>query len=356
MNKMPGNQSEEGRIRVKVRATLPLTTRLFPHQLPGGVPTWGRCDFIFDPNCDTYDWLVVYDDLRPIGGKPAADQTEILACHPLHTLLSTSEPPAVKCYGKAFTAQFGYVLTSQPEWALPHPRRIFSQTGLPWFYGTCPAMTRSYEQMTTEPPVHKTQDISMVATRKQQWHTLHRRRFEFQRELRERMPAIQVYGRGFRPVDDKAEALDPFRYHIAVENYVGLHHWTEKLADAFLGLTLPFYVGCTNAADYFPQESFIPLDINQPEEAVRIIRQAVAGGEYEKRLPAIHEARRRVMQEHNYFALLSRTIEARHDSNRRPIAGQVIHSRHTLRRKRPWVAVSDTLGKISTTLQDMAHR
>ncbi|MEW5786232.1 MAG: glycosyltransferase family 10 [Pseudomonadota bacterium] len=355
MNTPTGNGAD-GRIRVKVRATLPLTTRLFPRQFPGSQPRWGRCDFLFDPDCRDYDWLVVYDDLRPAGGKPTPDQTEILACHPLHTLLSTTEPPAVKHYGKGFTAQFGHVLTSQPEWALPHPRRIFSQTGLPWFYGTCPAATRSFETLEAARPEGKQQDVSMVATRKAQWHTLHRRRFEFQRHLRERMPEIQVYGRGFRPVDDKAEALDPFRYHIAVENYVGIHHWTEKLADPFLGLALPFYVGCTNAADYFPADSFIPLDIDRPDEAIRIIRAAVAGGEYEKRLPAIVEARRRVLYEHNYFALLARTIEARHDRTLGPLPGAVIHSRHTLRRQRPWVAVADTLGKITTTLQDMARR
>jgi len=119
---------------------------------------------------------------------------------------------------------------------------------------------------------------------------------------------------------------------------------------------LPFYVGCTNASDYFPAESFIPLDIDRPDAAIDIIRSAVADGEYEKRLPAIIEARRRVLHEHNYFALLARTIQARHDPARAPLTGAVINSRHTLRRKRPWVALSDTLGKITTTLQDIARR
>ena len=52
--------------------------------------------------------------------------------------------------------------------------------------------------------------------------------------------------------------------HIAVENHIAPHHWTEKLSDSFLGYCLPFYIGCPNAADYFPEQSFIGLDIEDP--------------------------------------------------------------------------------------------
>ncbi|MEZ6050382.1 MAG: hypothetical protein R3C02_03185 [Planctomycetaceae bacterium] len=45
--------------------------------------------------------------------------------------------------------------------------------------------------------------------------------------------------------------VSDYRYHVAVENHIAEHHWTEKLADAFLGATLPFYFGCPNASDYF---------------------------------------------------------------------------------------------------------
>jgi len=41
-------------------------------------------------------------------------------------------------------------------------------------------------------------------------------------------------------MNDKAAALDPYQYHIAIENHVFTHHMTEKLPDAFLGYTLPF--------------------------------------------------------------------------------------------------------------------
>jgi hypothetical protein len=33
---------------------------VWPRQLPGNRPVWGRCEFRFDPACTDYDWLVVY--------------------------------------------------------------------------------------------------------------------------------------------------------------------------------------------------------------------------------------------------------------------------------------------------------
>jgi hypothetical protein len=330
-------------IRVKVMATIP--TPIFLHQLPDGEPAWGACRFSFDPEDRRYDWLVVYDDLPARQGEPRARRQEVLACPRANTLLTTSEPSTIKHFGDAYTAQFGHVLTSQAEWALPHPNRIYGHAGLHWFYGVGGERVLSFDHMVSHPPVDKTADLSMVFSPKRQWHTLHQHRFNFMQYLMRHMPEIEVYGRGVRPLDDKAEALDAYRYHVAIENYIGPHHWTEKLSDAFLGLTLPFYAGCTNAADYFPPESFIPIDIHDPGGAVRVIRQAIADREYEKRLPFIREARRRVLYEHNFFALISRLIEARHTG--RVAAGDdgVIYSRHALRAQSPLSGLRDVYGK-----------
>ena len=54
----------------------------------------------------------------------------------------------------------------------------------------------------------------------------------------------------------------------------------EKLSDAFLGATLLFYFGCPNAGDYFPEESFIPIDINDVEGASGTIKRAICEKEY----------------------------------------------------------------------------
>ena len=146
-------------------------------------------------------------------------------------------------------------------------------------------------------------------------------------------------------MDDKSDSSPPPGLNWGIENFVGTHHWTEKLADPFLGLTLPFYCGCPNAADYFPPEGFIAVDINDPQSALRTITQAIANNEYEKHLPYLHEARRRVMYEYNFFAVVAREIRKRHDPQLRPSEPQTIYSRHALRKRSPLNALRDICDK-----------
>lgn len=330
-------------IRVKLVSRFPAEHWL--HQLPHGDARWGRCEYLFDRDTRDYDWLVVYDDIPPGKDEAKGDSSEALACPVANSILVTTEPSSIKTYGNNFTRQFGAILTSQEEWALPHPQRIYSQPALHWFYGVGTQHIISFDEMASNPPSAKTRDISMVFSPKSMRHTLHWRRHEFMQQLMVSMPEMDVFGRGARPLDDKAEALDSYRYHVAIENYIGPHHWTEKLSDAFLGLTLPFYAGCPNATDYFPPDSFIPVDMKDPAGAARIIRQAIMDNEYEKRLPAIIEARRRVLFEHNLFAVVSREIEKRHLPNAQTSDHGVIYSRHALRKKSLSHGLWDLYGK-----------
>ncbi len=338
----------EGPIRVKFLSRF--NAEQWLHQLPHGQPRWGRCEFVFDRDASDYDWLVAYDDVPPSGSESGRLGSEQLACPPENTLLVTTEPSSIKTYGNDFTRQFGAVLTSQEAWALPHPARIWSQPALHWFYGVGGRQPVPFDHMVAHPPTDKHADLSMVFSPKRMRHTLHWARHEFMRHLMENLPDLVVFGRGATPLDDKAQALDGFRYHVAVENHIGPHHWTEKLADAFLGATLPFYSGCPDAADYFPPESFIPIDLQDPDGALHTIRRAIADNEYERRLPAILEARRRVLYDYNLFSVLAREVESRPRADGPAIPPVTLYSRHALRRKHPLVRLRDGYGKARARL------
>jgi hypothetical protein len=331
---------------IRVKFLCRMDPSVWRRQLPGGGTAWGPCAFLFDRDARDYDWVVVYNDLPSRAGERFSLGEEALACPPAHTVLVTTEPSSIKAYGSRYTAQFGLVLTSQAPWALPHPGRVYSQPALHWIYGLGSGHVVGYDALAAMTPPEKTGMVSTVCSSKRQRHTLHRRRYDFTQAVKARLPELDVFGRGVRPVDDKAEALDPYRYHIAIENQIAPHHWTEKLADAFLGFTLPFYCGCPNAAEYFPEESFIPIDIDDPEGTVAVIRQAIDEGAYERRLPAILEARRRVLEEHNLFAVLAREIAKRHGPAPAPAAPAVIRSRRLLRRGHPLVAVEQLYEKL----------
>lgn len=297
-------------------------------------------NFTFDPNSRDYDWLAIYDNLPSAKGERRSVRIEPLACPQKNTILFTTEPSGVKIYGLTFTQQFGHVVTSQEPFALRHPGRIWSQSGLRWFYGDGSKHLMTADEIRERIP-EKTRMISTVCSTKRQGHTLHRLRYDFTQDIARRMSDLEVFGRGHRPIDDKAESIDPFKYHIAVENHVAPHHFTEKLSDAFLGLSLPFYFGAPNAADYFPADSFIAIDIRNPEEAIRIMQQAMADGEYEKRLPAIREARRRVLEDHNLITLIADIVAANPGNSLPRSCGETLKSQRAARHGHPFLTAGD---------------
>lgn len=282
--------------------------------------------WITDAHERQYDWLVVYDDLPSSGTERLSLNAEILACPRENTILLTYEPSSIKFYGNDFTSQFGVVLTSHNVAVLPHQNRAYCPPVGVWYYG-------GIEQIASNSSLPEKNDwVSMFFSSKAQKHTLHHRRKLFLSELLDNLSdKISVFGRGYKYLEHKAQGIDSFRYHIAVENHIGDHHWTEKLSDAFLGYCLPFYSGCQNADDYFPKDSFIPIDIRDTDASVKIIKKAMENGEFEKRLPAIIEARRRVIEDYNLGNMLGRHILAGKKTQDQA-SGEIL-SRHKMQRR-----------------------
>jgi len=320
--------------------------RMWPPQCPGGTTRWGRCVFTHDPNVREYDWYATRDDIC----HDLPGHKEELSCPRRNTILFTSEPSSVTRYGKDFAAQFGYVLTSQEEWALPHPNAIRSQSGNYWHYG------KGYDQLMAEAPPQKTELFSTICSAKQMPYTMHARRYAFTHRLKENVPELEIFGWGVRYIEHKYDAIDPYKFHLAIENHASEHHWTEKLADAFLGYSVPIYCGCTNVFDYFPEDSVIPIDINDYEGSLKTIQKVLyTEGEYERRLDAVIEARRRVIEEYNLPAMLSRIIETAEPAPT-DTKKAVIYSRRRMRAHHPLEFVRFASWRVGNFLQSVKQR
>ncbi len=290
-------------------------------QLPKKIPQFKKCHFLFDMNEKEYDWLIVEDDLPKI----LKNKPDTLNCPADQTLFYTTEPSNITFYGAAFTSQFHWLLTSQPEDALPHVNAKRQATGNRWFY------EKTYDELHEKPLPLKKQTLSTVCSSKQMKHTLHEQRYQFTQQLKQELPSLDIFGHGVRPIQYKSEALDSYKFHLAIENYRGPHHWTEKLADAFLAGCCPIYYGCTNISDYFPKESLIQIDLKKPEEAISIIKRTIENpDEYEKRIPAIYEARKKILNVYNLPMMLSTIIENNHTHKTTP-KPQLLYSRKRMR-------------------------
>lgn len=122
---------------------------------------------------------------------------------------------------------------------------------------------------------------------------------------------MRVYGRGTRTVDDKAEALIPSKYHLALENCQQPHFWTEKLSDAILTDNVTFYSGRNLwNQDFDGLGAIIEIQIDNPRAAYISIRRAMDEGIYEAALNDLLSNKTRVLEKKHLHAAIERAVVA----------------------------------------------
>ena len=216
------------------------------------------------------------------------------------------EPDCIRTYNKRFIHQFLNVVGIQKK-NYDVPKLIRNYWGM-WFVGlsfqTGIQKTNSkydYDNLIKMDIPRKEKLISVVSSNKN-FCEGHKKRLEFVESLKKYFgDVIDVYGRGINPFDDKADVLTSYKYHIAIENTVQDDYITEKLFDPFLTYTYPIYHGAQNANEYFHENSFTPIDINQPKKSIKIIEDVINSGKYEKNLKYLKESRQKVLNEYNLF-------------------------------------------------------
>jgi hypothetical protein len=268
---------------------------------------------------DRADLLVVFDD-------PHAPLATTLP--PERRILFMTEPPEVKVYPPVYLRHFGLVVSPYKPWKYDG-KLLIGQPCLNWRFGvnldsTC--ATCDLAAMRAMIPAKKTRAVSVVCSSKTLTRQ-QRRRLAFLDALKSSLGERVIhFGRGFAEIDDKAQAILPFKYHIVLENNIIPHFWTEKLADAYLGFAMPLFSGCPNVAEYFPQDSFVPLDLGDIAAAVERVGDVLERDPYDAALSSILESRRRVLDDYNLYSVLNWLAEGLPPLRRVPQT-QVIPSR-----------------------------
>jgi hypothetical protein len=266
-------------------------------QTPGGAGIWDGIQFTLDA-VERCDYLVVLN---------YADAGFEVECPPDHAWALIQEPPT-RLY-RALHA------TAEPFARVYGTERRPSQPALPWH------VERDYDELVAMGPPEKTRLLSAIASSLAALPG-HRARLRFLAGLGE-LPELDRFGRGVRPLADKWDGLAPYRYSLAIENMQQPHYWTEKLADCFLAWTLPLYAGCPNLEEYFPAESFVRIDLDDPDTP-RLIAEIARSDRWVRSREAIEEARRLVLERYQLFPFLAGEI-ARHEAEGgRPAAERIV--------------------------------
>jgi hypothetical protein len=258
-------------------------------QLPNGQDIWDGVRFIIDQPGEC-DYCVVLN-------KPIQDVE--ITCPPDHVWSILQEPPipSWKPYhrGHPLVAR---TITTDPT--VQGPKFIHTQPGLAWH------VNRSYDELIECPVPLKKEDLSFITSASRALPG-HRARLDFLDTITGQIE-FDLYGKGFTRLDDKWDGLAPYRYSIAIENFSCPDYWTEKLADCYLAWCMPIYFGCTNISTYFPPESMIQIDLQDPDSPVQI-REAIRRNDWEKNLDAIEEARNRILHQYQIFPLIVDQIQ-----------------------------------------------
>ncbi len=289
---------------IKIKLTTEFPQWPIERQTPNNSKTFGNCEFSINEDAQECDVWVVYDGLL---------QEETILCDRQNLIFITAEPETVRNYHPDFLNQFSTIITSNRQ--IKHKNIIYTQQALPWMVGRRVknekniSFSKDYDELKSINSYNKTKLISVISSNKA-FTDGHRKRLEFVSTLKDHFgDTIDIFGRGICDIEDKWDAIADYKYHIALENYACTDYWTEKLSDCYLGGAYPFYFGCTNLADYFNENSFTYIDINNIKGSIKLIEEAITNNQYEKSVQNILDAKNLVLDKHNLFAMISEHIK-----------------------------------------------
>ncbi len=264
-------------------------------QTPGQQGEWEGITFTLEPVKEC-DYLVFLNNQM--------EQTVSATC-PRENVWAIMQEPYMKGHSDWMAERHEYfskVFTHTP----PSNKKKYvpSHPALPWH------VNKTYDELLSMSVPEKKRTASWIVGNANDLPG-HLKRLTFLKNIQhDSSLSIDLYGRAIIPIEDKWDGLAPYKYSLAVENTSTDDYWTEKIADCFLSWTVPIYYGCNNIENYFPKDSFIWIDINNPKEAIRKIKKIITKDTWEKRLPALQEARNLVLNRYQLFPFLTEIIRS----------------------------------------------
>lgn len=149
------------------------------------------------------------------------------------------------------------------------------------------------KQGAVDKPHHpKTGLVALIASAKKGvgGHKLRHRVAEWSRTA---APHVELFGKAFRPLDDKGQGHSPFYYSVVIENSREPGYFTEKVLDSLLCMSLPIYWGAPDIAHFLDPRGLV---VCHTEEELREAILNADPADYQRRLPYIEENRQRALR------------------------------------------------------------
>lgn len=231
----------------------------------------------------------------------------IIMNHPRHNNFDPSKTIVFQCEPETTRRHWG-------DFYKPDPNLFFKVYGIEnyhfvdkWY------INLTYQQLLNN-SFKKTKIMSGVVSY-YSWLEGHIDRFNFLKYL-DTLSFYEHYGRGNLSflksykgsLINKEDGLISYKYHFNGENSYEKNYFTEKIIDAILCECLCFYSGCPNIEKFIDSRAYIKINLKNPEEAFKIIKDSIENNEYEKRLPIIKKEKQRFMNEMNPLNIVYKII------------------------------------------------
>jgi hypothetical protein len=181
-------------------------------------------------------------------------------------------------------------------------------------------LSKTYTELLTEKVVkneHLSRIISTVLSDKY-YDPGHKKRIDFMKFVESKNDVkTHVFGsnkfvwknyKGSLPPYKKDDSLFPYKYSFNVENFSIKNYYTEKLIDGILTETLVFYSGCPNVKEYIDERAFVYLELENFEKDHEIVQKAIREDWWSQRIEYIREAKRKILNELQFFPRLEKLI------------------------------------------------
>jgi hypothetical protein len=265
----------------------------FQNHFPALMPSWGEYRFEINTAARECDIWVIHESV---------DRRETIKCPAGNVILVTSEEKQqVTAYPREYLDQFGMIITTRDD--IIHPGVVRTMYLSPW------RVRKTYDEIVNSTP-RKTAMLSAVISNNVSTSG-HLKRYAFVNKLKGHFKDDMAwFGKGEFEIQDKWEALEGFKYSLALENCSVPFYFTEKIMDCFCATTMPVYWGCPDIYNYFPESSMILVDIDDYKGAISKIEQAIEEGAYEKNYEALLESKKRVLNKYQFIPALVSVLES----------------------------------------------
>lgn len=292
---------------IKVKLTTNDNVEALLRQTPNNDGVWGEYKFFINDDIEECDFWIVYS-------KGAKEKSTAKVARK-NLILITGEPESIYHYSPSFVKNFGRVLTTRKD--IKHNNITHTHPAQPWWLGRKYTLHGQIDKQSdytslSKEIIHKSKTISVITSAKA-FTRGHQKRIDFVNKLKNHFgDQLDVFGRGINDFEDKSDVLKDYKYHIVIENSQHDHYWTEKLADNFLAECFPFYYGCNNIEEYFQDDSYIPINIDEIDKSIKVIENAIRNDYYEKYFKQIKKSKNKILNEYNIFPMLINFVKS-HD-------------------------------------------